>query len=521
MLTPYSGSGSGFIRLGAFATLFRHPNFSDRMLYKKVNSLQEAVACGGVAIFDSTGSRMVIFAGEALQTFVKKGIACHFPYPTVTRKLGPLKQVYGTGRAVKSYITDVDTASWLDFTSEGTGWSFIGVITKMTSLIGVSKALDLPYPLEGGHTFTTFAEAYTAATWYRDYLSGARVQYGGALENGWSAKRCDILAGWMGVPWHTNMKAFISQSATEAIGDKEGKEFIQQAHNQLFAQYADWQPLLNMVFASVDSTMTFARNTVKAFACNPAAFFGSYGGCAFPQTDVSRAVAMIGTALQSDSIMLAPKLPYVPQTSAYPYHMGDCLTHAEWNMMFEGSTMMTSELGHVEKYSRSMGAPWFIYKNHGIGAPLSTSDGRVPSIGTCLTCGGGGWSGNPNAMFYPYHGRRITGRALLAKLGPWDMRPFLSTCLPRLYFQEAGPADQTIGLDLQPSEVLSVADQVMVESHERNVNESYTGTKELSDCRYYVDVVPVIAEAWPHDVVAANTRYWSSVYDLAEQLARD
>lgn len=525
-LIPYSGSGSGFVKIGAFNTLFKHANFADRLLYKQVDTLQDAVACGGVAIFDSTGSKMAVYAGEALQAWVNSGASCRFPYPTVSRSEGEMEQVYGSGWAVKSTHWVVDGAKWIDYSAEAASWYFLGVVTKMTSMVGVSSALDIPYAMNAVNTFTTFAELLSASRkiWAADARTGISGvaglntappdQYPYIMP--YSGK--DVLGAWLGVPWHSKMKAFIQSNAADAIGSGDGAEYIRTAHEQLFAQYVDGTPLLNLVFASYGTKMAFSRSARRACVVEPIALAATRVGNSFPG-DVSVHITYMGVSLSSELGCVNYFPAYTPMSPTVPYHNGSDMTIAEYCASLAGGQRLTSELGHSTSYSRNMGLPLFVVRNHGIGDPLVTQYGRVPSIGCSLTRDRLDNAGSPS-VFVGFGGREITNRPVPAKLGGWDMRPFISTCLPRLYFKDTGEADMTVGLDMAIGDIINTSGQTVIETHQRNVTSEYTGTKENADARNYIDVDLVSAERWPYDVVGTNTKYWNQVYDLAEQLAK-
>lgn len=523
-LNPYTGTGAGFLKIGTFDSLFRHTNFSDRLLYKRVATLQEAAACGGLAIFDASGTKMVIFAGEALQTLVVKGLDCVFPYPTVTRSRGKLDQVYGSGDAIASLIWNVDSYTWLDFSDQAASWYFVGVVTKMTSLIGVSAALDLHLPLRKPNTFTTFTQAYRAAqkSVYFDY--GKKVEdhstlgspVGSSVAN-WPRTREDVLAGWLGIPWHENLKPFILRGEAAMIGDHDGSSLIRQAHQELIASFPDRRPMLNFVFSSVGATMSFSRNAVKAVAFDPCTLLRGKGGePTFAQNDVPLGTHMVGVELDSVSMSQMEWPPYDPKTAAFNYHSATAMTYSEFGTALGAQQTLVSDENHTQTYSRTMSRPWYIFRNHGTGSPLVGPAGRVPSIGVVMR--------NRTMKNYPelgmLDGRVLTARAPLAKLGGWDLRPFLSTCLPRLYFKVEGPADQTVGTDVEVNEIFNQSEQVLLESQERLPTAQFSGTKEQVDARQFIDVQAVTAEAWPYDVVSGATAYWNAVYDRAEQLAK-
>lgn len=482
-MIAWNGAGAGFTQLPTLNTLFSHTAFNQSFLYKKVDTLQQAAACGAIAVFDSAGTKMFIVGGEMLQSWVAAGATLSVPYAAARYQSKDVGQVYtaslGQIYTPKEMISD--SAVWLDVSAQGTGWQFCGVITKATSLLAMTGNLTLHSPLAVGTPHATYASALAAQNTGDGIASSSEAP-----------PVADRFAAWVAVPWHATFKSLLADSSATAIGGGDGASYVQQAYATHLAATTDKVPTLNLVVLGRGTSLYMGRGATNGYAEEYALD---------DKISAAKRTAMIGPA-------------HLLHNAAY---------EVAWNVAFPtiGTNVRSTQYNYSANHTFQL--PTVFGRGYRMGTPLSSAHGRVPSLGCSFSAYSGmdqnvqpGYTGG----VWDNDGTRCDHTNVLAQVGGWDVRPFMSTVFPRFYFKASdGTADQSVGITVTAAALLSNSAQVSLLTVSHGPNETYVGAQADVSTDGKFELAYPAAELWPYDLVAQVTAWWNETYDQAQALA--
>lgn len=495
-------SDIGFSKIGSMKTLAQNRFFNGAFLYKMVSSPQEAIACGGVAITSMDGAYQLVFGGEALAAWVRSGAGVRVPMQACRNREVDPGTLYAkaSGVAYKPKEMDCGFGQWVDMSALASEWTICGVITKCSSLFGASAGLLCDKPLLQGTPITSWAELTEAGRCWKSGLTDVNMKIGSYMS------RADRFAMLVAVPWHSSFRALLGAGATAAIGTGDGSKFIRAAYEQHLAVQPDFTPALNLTIVGSGTSLAVTRGGQDALLVGD--IVTATGGLFGESKTIPQDVNNYGEFFSSKC--LCSLIDVYKISTPYDGRNGVVPGTEFYAKMATPVAVKVLDTGMSFKTSLSLGGLTVCIRNFQIGGPMTTEYGVVPRLGV-----------KPNsAAGTPGNGTTVTATNVVARIGGWDVRPFMSTVLPRYYFAETGEALTTVGVDIAVSDLLSDGAQVVTSTTTLTPTSDYVGTQKSAATAVAASVVYPPAEQWPYDLVSQVTKWWDAVYDTAESLAK-